>query len=236
MFMSFFRLQSKKRRSWHVSLLLCVVGALFFSCANSDPDIVSVTGTVVFDFADEESAPATRLAFFMQTSSDVQRADSIEAVHRETGMRWQVAEPRLISGADKKWAGYTNLQPAFGGEILTGGYDCFYCDAAGNEVNSRFSVSYPAALLTATASTAQDCMTGTVTEYIALYSESGDLMFFAKRRNSWRSNTDIASDYRNAFTMRRCLVGTNNGVICLLPREWLKEQPKPEPATDAIED
>ena len=212
-------------------VLVYALLVLLAACANSSPEIVSVTGTVVFDFAAEERAPVTRLAFFMQTDSAVQRADSIEAVHRESGMRWRVAEPRLISGADKQWAGYTNLQPAFGDDILMGAYDCFYCDAAGNEVNSSFTIDYPRELLTATPETAQSCMPVPTTEYVALYTESGELMFFNKRRSSWRENAAIAKDYPDAFTMRRCLVAANDSIVCLLPSETLKA-----PKKAAIED
>lgn len=209
------------------ALCIAALSLLCFACANSDPEIVSVTGTVVFDFADEKSAPKTRLAFFMQTDTEVQRADFIEAVHRESGMRWTVESPRLISGSDKHWAGYTNLQPGAGDEIFTGVYDCFYYDAAGNEVSSTFAIEYPAALLTATAENANDCFESSVVEYIALYTESGELSFFNKRRNSWRKNSDIVKDYRDAYTMRRCLVANNNGIVCLLPPEALLEKKEP---------
>lgn len=214
--------------------LLCVYAVLLpCSCADSDPEVVSVTGTVVFDFADEERAPATRLAFFMQTESAVQRADSVEAVHRETGMRWHVDEPRLISGSDRQWVGYTNLQPAGGGKILNGGYDCFYTDAAGNETSSRFTVRYPEALLTATVASARERMTVPFSEYIALYGDDGALMFFNKRRSSWLTNDDIAADYRSALTLRTCLVADNNSVICLLPAEMLREPAVNEERDDA---
>ena len=212
-------------------LVACAVLSLLCACADSEPDITSVAGTVIFDFVADDEPPSSRLAFFMQTGSEVQRADAVEAVHREQGLRWRVDEPRLIAGSDKQWAGYTNLQPASGDKILNGAYDCFYYDAAGNEDTSSFTVSYPEALLTATAATAKDCIKTTVSEYIALYNEDGELMFFNKRRSSWRTNGDIMKDYRNAFTLRRCLVAQSNGIICLLPTESLKT-----PAESSAED
>ena len=196
--------------------------ALLFSCSNSEPSVLSVTGTVVFDFADEENPPATRLALFLQTDTEAQRSEEIRAVHTETGLSWQVTNPRIISGSGKNWTGYTNLQPAPGEPIATGTYDCRYTDAAGNEASAKVTVQYPEALLEARAATAKDCIQAAVVEYIALYSETDELMFFNKRRNGWRSNNDIAKDYRNAYTLRRCLVTGNNGIVFLLPPESLK--------------
>ncbi len=201
-----------------------LLATLFFTaCSQSDPSVLSVTGSVVFDFADDESAPDTRLSLFVQTDTASQRADHITAVHTESGLTWQIPEPRLIAGSDKNWAGYTNLRPAPGDVIKNGSYSCLYVDAAGNEASTVVTVAYPEELLTATALTARDCIKTAVTEYIALYTETDDLLFFNKRRSSWKSNADIAKDYRNAYTMRRCLVTANNGVVCLLPPEALKE-------------
>ncbi|MCR5724720.1 MAG: hypothetical protein K6G80_06530 [Treponema sp.] len=209
-------------------LFFCALsGALFLfvsACSNSEPSVLSVTGSVVFDFQDAESAPASRLAVFVQTDTETQRADRITAVHADSGLSWQIDAPRMISGSDKNWAGYTNLQPAPGEAILKGVYTCQYVDAAGNEASAKVTVKYPDELLTATAETVRTCIQGAVTEYIALYSESGELMFFNKRRNSWHSNADIAKDYRNAYTMRSCLVTANNSIVCLLPPESLKEK------------
>lgn len=195
---------------------------LIFSCSNAEPSVLSVTGTVVFDFADQESPPATRLAFFVQTDAASQRAESLVLSHGESGRSWLVSAPRMISGSEKNWVGYTNLQPAPGESIVSGNYTCHYTDGGGNELECHIVVDYPESLLSASAAKVRDCIDAALTEYIALYSETNELMFFNKRRTAWRSNSDIAKDYRNAYSLRRCLVTGNNGIVCLLPAEPLK--------------
>lgn len=196
---------------------------LFASCSNANPDITTVTGSVVFDYADTESYPSVRLAVFAQNTAEVQRADRLEARHIESNLVWKVKNPRIFAGSNKQYAGYTNLLPREGETIPQGAYDFLYVDAAGNEDTGRFMISYPEELLTSKSSEARKFITKTVSDNLAIYDENGMLIFFNKRKKNWKTNSDIEREMRNAFTVRQCLNTTDQSIICLMPPQSLKD-------------
>ena len=210
-------------------MLLCAVACVAFaSCADAEPDIVSATGSVVFDYATDESLPASRLAVFVQTESEVQRVSSIQIVSKETGYRWNITAPNMLKSGDKQWACYTNLLPPEHERIPVGLYEFQYIDAAGEEAESTFTVSYSEKLLDTTSGNVRSVITSAKEESVALYDKNNVLIYFGKRKNNWSSNANILRDYNTAFTLRHCIAADSNRVVCLLPAEYLIEQPKEE--------
>lgn len=211
-------------RKFYFFLQISLVLFLFLSCSNSNPDITMVTGSMIFDFADTDAPPSVRMAVFAQSNGEVQRADFIEARHRESGLMWRISKPRLFSGSNKNYAGYTNLLPMEGKEIPQGDYDFRYVDGGGNEDRGTFKISYPQALLTSKSSEVRTTVTKSLSDNLALYDETGTLIFFNKRKKNWKTNSDIQREMRNAFTLRQCLNTTDYSIICLMPEESLKEE------------
>ena len=60
-------------------------------------------------------------------------------------------------------------------------------------------------------------------ENIAIYDESGELLFMGRAKASWKSNADILRDFKLAESKRICYVTPGNTVICFMPEEKLKE-------------
>lgn len=191
------------------------------SCADSEPDIVSATGALVFDYATDESLPASRLAVFVQTESDVRRVSSLLVVHEETGYRWYVTAPDMIKGGDKQWACAPHLLPPENGRIPAGEYALWYTDAAGEEAESAFTVAYAEKLFGTTADGVTAVMTGATEDSLALYDKDDVLIYFGKRKNGWNENADILRDYGTAYYLRHCIAADGNRVVCLLPAEYL---------------
>lgn len=209
---------------------LCVL----FSCADASPELILASGSMVFDYEENDSLPDTRLAVFVQMESEVQRAETLVMESRSSGYCWRVTSPKLFRNGDKKWACYTNLQPPAKAKIPDGVYDFRYIDAAGEEAASSFIINYPEQLLTTKAENVRDVLKS-VTENIALYDKNNVLIFFGKSRNNWVSNASILRDFNAAVTKRRCLSANNNRVICLLPEESLLEKKKAEIPANAAE-
>ncbi|MBQ7158373.1 MAG: hypothetical protein IJS09_02965 [Treponema sp.] len=197
----------------------------FFSCSDANPQLILASGSMVFDYADENSLPQTRMAVFVQMESAVQRADSLEMESRDTGYHWRVSSPKLFQNGEKKWACYTNIQPPAKETIPAGVYDFRYIDATGEEAISSFIVAYPKNLLETKAGDVQKLLPS-VTENLALYDKNNVLIFFGKTRSNWISNASILRDYPNAITKRRCLSADNNRVVCLMPEESMFEKQK----------
>jgi len=197
----------------------------FFSCSDATPELVLASGSMVFDYENEESLPRTKMAVFVQMDSEVQRADRLELESRLTGYNWRIASPKLFRNGDRKWAYYTNIQPPAHENIPSGIYDFRYIDAAGEEALASFMLSYPKELVETKAPDVRSVLPS-VTESVALYDKNNVLVFFGKARNNWSTNAAILRDFNNAIIKRRCLSADNNRIICLMPAESLLERRK----------
>jgi len=197
----------------------------FFSCSDATPELVLASGSMVFDYENEESLPRTKMAVFVQMDSEVQRADRLELESRLTGYNWRIASPKLFRNGDRKWAYYTNIQPPAHENIPSGIYDFRYIDAAGEEALASFMLSYPKELVETKAPDVRSVLPS-VTESVALYDKNNVLVFFGKTRNNWNTNAAILRDFNNAIIKRRCLSADNNRIICLMPAESLLERRK----------
>ena len=209
------------------SIFLCsfsVILALFtISCSETEADVVSTSVSTVFDFADKESNPSVRLAIFLQVTNEVQRTESFTVSHEESGYSWTVAKPGIFSGLNKNYAYSANLKAPEGAEIPTGLYSVTYTDAAGNQDEIKFSVNYKKELLTSNSETFREFLPNS-NENIALYDDSGELLYMGKAKKTWTTNAAILKDYKLADTKRICYVSGGNSVVCMMPEEKLKTE------------
>ena len=203
--------------------LIFLFSLLLFSCAESETDVVSASASTIFDFTDSENPPAQRLAVFLQVTNAVQRTESFSVSHAQTGYSWNVTKPEIFTGLNKSYAFSLNLNAPEGETIPTGEYAVTYYDATGGDDEIKFSVNYKKELLSVTAEKCRDFITNP-TENIAIYDETGELLFMGKAKNNWKNNEAILKDYKLASTKRTCYVSPGNAVICLLPEEKLKSE------------
>ena len=195
---------------------------LFVSCADSEADVISASATMVFDFADAESVPSSRLAVFFQVTNEVQRTERFSVSNAGSGYTWDVTNPGIFTGMNKNYAYALNLSAPDGEPIPVGEYTVRYYDAAGNDDTMQFTVNYDEGLLTATVENCKDFLKSS-TENIAIYDEENELLFMGKEKKSWKTNSAILKEYRIAQTKRTCYVTPGNTIICILPAENLKE-------------
>ena len=210
-------------RRFFPCFLAIFVSFFFFSCSDSEADVIAANATAVFDFSDEESVPATRLAVFFQVANEVQRTESFTVSSNGSGYYWTVSNPSVFTAMNKSYAYSVNLSPPSGENIAVGPYSVKYYDAAGKEDQFDFSVSYNEALVSAKSSEVKELLPSAV-ENIAIYSDSGELLFMGKAKSSWKTNEDILKDYKLAQTKRICYVTPGNTVICMMPEEKLKAE------------
>jgi len=203
----------------------CILSLIFslglFSCSESEADVVSVQGTTIFDFKDDEFNPTCRLAVFLQVTNEVQRTESFTVSNKYSGYSWNVAKPGIFTGMNKSYAYSVNLNAPEGESLPTGEYSVKYCDAAGNEDEVKFFVNYKKELLTSTTANFKEFLPNSI-ENIAIYDDAGELLFMGKAKNSWKTNDAILKDYRLAETKRICYVSSGNTIICMMPSEKLK--------------
>lgn len=204
-------------------LILFSFVSLFLSCSDSTPTINSVVSSVIFQFDDETSFPATRISLFASTN-EIQRVEQMRAINETTGLVWNIAAPRKFQSKDNvSWTGYTNLVPASGSSIPMGRYDLFYTDSAERECDANFYISYPKDYIEKKASDFPGAIQSTYTTNVALYTVDGSLLFYGKKKKTWSTNEMILKDYMLADTMRICYGVSNDSVIIMMPRNKIRQ-------------
>ena len=106
-------------------------------------------------------------------------------------------------------------------------YTVEYYDAAESKDEAKFTVYYNKELLKSTTENFKDFLPNP-NENIAIYDESGELLFMGRAKASWKSNADILRDFKLAESKRICYVTPGNTVICFMPEEKLKEMSNEE--------
>jgi hypothetical protein len=210
------------RNSIFLVTVLCFCMFVFLSCSDNEPEIISATGSVIFDFASESDLPSVRLSVFSSMASDVHRVKEIHITCLEDGYVWNIMSPQMISSDGKQWAGYTRLEPRSGDILVCGTYHLTYIDDADLKTETTFSVSYPPELIKVTASSVRTFLKGALADSVALYSQSGALLYFDKKKLSWNNAHDIIHDYSDAVMMRNCISTGDFSVICMLPPVMLR--------------
>lgn len=204
-------------------LSLFTAGILLFSgCSDSEPELVSAKGYVVFDFQDETKTPSSRLAAFAEISSEVRRVSSIRVKNLSTDFEWNCLTPAIFSNDKKQWSGYAEFLSPDGMEIPSGIYDFFYADAQGKEVSSAFLISYDEKLTGSTAEKAVQLVQKNSKEQYALYTEKNILLYFGPKKQNWTEDSKIFNFDKKADYYRKIYTGTNSSVVCIMPPVYKK--------------
>lgn len=198
-------------------LLIAVCAALFFSCANTTPDLLSSRASVIFDYQDEQSPPLVRFAVFAETRSDARRVANIRIVSQTNEYEWFTDNVQLISSSDRQWAGYVNFVCPANELPPAGEYTLFYTDATGESAQSPFYIAYPVALAQAKAGDVQLILGQDIIERVAVYDSNGRLMYCDERKAGWMTASAVWDEMKTAARMRICFSTPSNTVICFMP-------------------
>ncbi len=202
---------------------LFIAGILILSgCSDSEPELISAKGYVIFDFPAEEKTPSARLAAFAEISSEVRRVDSIRIKNLSTDFEWNCLNPAIFSNEKKQWSGYTEFLSPVGIKIPLGIYNFFYIDAQGKEVSSAFLINYEEKLMDSTPEKALSLLQENSTEQYALYSEKNTLLYFGAKKQGWTDDSRIFSFDKKTSYYRIIYIGSNDTVVCLMPPVYKK--------------
>lgn len=201
--------------------VLFLIPFFLFSCSSPDTKILNISSTVIFEFDDAEKTPGCRLSVFTETSGDERRVSEIRAEHEASSLVWKCRFPRKFTAQKKSvWAGYTNFVPATGSLLPQGRYKLVYVDASGEETEGNFSVAYPEKIAESHVADFPGILRG-AEEIYAVYDVDGNLMYFAEKKENWKSSSDIKNDYGLADKFRVCYRINKGTVICMMPEEKL---------------
>ena len=188
-----------------------------FSCSDSEPKVIASTAYVVIDYPDQESLPSQRLCVFVETSSDVHRAQSLEIKNRETNFQWKCDKPVIFSNDRRQWAGCTEFVGPYNTEIPSGFYDIKYVDAQERSYDSSISISYSKDFLSVTAPDVISTVKGRYKEQIAVYTNENTLCYFGDIKEAWKDEKKIFTVNNQAEYFRKCITLSGTSLICMLP-------------------
>ena len=194
-----------------ISVIFCI------SCSDSEPKVVASSSYVIFDYPDNLSNPSVRLAVFLETSSDVHRAQKFTLTSRETSFQWLCDEPVIFSNEKRKWAGYTDFVTPEDISLPGGFYDIQYVDSQDRTYNTVVSVNYQEQFEKSTVDELDSLINGKFKENVALYDGENSVLYYGDMKDSWKTEKRIFQAYPAASYYRKCLVLSFSNSILLLP-------------------
>lgn len=199
---------------------------MFFSCSQVNPDVTTVNYSVIYDYPDTDSFPEIRLGLFADLQSDAHRAETITAVCKSNGYRWEVSNPLKIENSKKKYAGYTNFVMPENELFPSGSYTLIYRDASGKENTIDFSLVYDRDFSELKVPDAIPLLEKQGTCYFAVYDGNGILTAYAMRESEDQDAEYIWRRYPGAQTMRPVWTTSGGNTMCILPPVNKTELPK----------
>lgn len=189
-----------------------------FSCSDDPVATAAVQANLIMDWEDGQSLPVERLSVFVELSSNVRRVESFSVKSGEYS--WNVDSPILFESGSRKWAGWTHLEPppAAPGKRAAfplGSYEAECVDAAGKKDKAVFAIVINAALREATS----DKIEGLVSvpqKRVAVYSDSGELLYFDSAKNNWLNDEAIFSGVKDSAYYRNSI--SAGSALCFMPK------------------
>ncbi|MFI3257247.1 MAG: hypothetical protein R3Y36_02990 [Spirochaetales bacterium] len=163
-------------------LCFCLIGIVFFSCADSTPLIDTVKAVVLYDYSSESDSPQMRMGVFVSVSSPVQRFQSFTMDFTEENYTWTTNNPVSVKNAQDSllWIGHSHILPATSEGFLPGQYRITYTDLA--ERTGQLYFTLPSLL------SVDEIDTSLYTEKtIAVYNDAGRLLYYG-------GDADMGSD------------------------------------------
>ena len=180
------------------------VQVFFSGCSDSSPEIARCSATVVFSYNDESSLPDVKFQAYISALSDVRRLESFSVENRGNKFKWIVENPYIFSDSNNSWACALNLCNNKNQKIPLGIYDVVYNDAQGQSVSSVLNVFYPEELYKKTFPEAENFIKDNTLKQIAVYTESGMLLYYGVFKEAWKSDEIIFKNFKDSQKYRIC--------------------------------
>ncbi len=203
------------------SLIAFVAVVLFFfSCSQNTPELSVTDYSIIFDYENEEAAPAARLSIFAASSSDVRRYDRIRITSLETGLSWETNNISRLENEEVQWAGCTNLVAPEDEKLPVGKYEITYYNADEKECTVNLEVRYDIGFYDVLLAELADYMADKDgIEKIAVYDKEHILIYFGNRTENFRTTRDIWNTYREAEYYQVIWYSRDGKVICIEPEK-----------------
>lgn len=187
------------------------------SCRQNEAEVLSASGSLVFDYDDYESFPSVRLSVFVNTKNEAQRTQSIRINSSNENFFWMIDNPVLIKGNEKNWSGHANLVLAENLKFSNGKYTVKYTDAQGNEDETAFILSFNTDLYSSKPSEIKSLVKSPLSSTYVIYDKDMTVLYCGNKKNTWKSAVNVLRDYNKAFYIRKTMSNTSGSLLFLLP-------------------
>ena len=203
------------------SLFASVIATLFFiSCSQNTPELSATDYSIIFDYENEDAAPAARLSVFAASGSDVRRYERIRITSLDTGLSWETDNISRMESEDVQWAGCTNLVAPEDEKLPVGKYEITYYNADEKECIVKLEVRYDIGFYDVLLNDLADYMADKHgIEKIAVYDKEHILIYFGNRTENFRTTRDIWNTYREAEYYQVIWYSRDGKVICIEPEK-----------------
>lgn len=213
-----------KIKQFKFPLFFILLFVFLNSCSQNLPETKNVTSTMILDYKDEDSLPDTHLSFFVETNSNVTRADSIEIYSIKYDYRWKADDLIKIANNKRQWAGYSNFAIPEKLSKPDGNFIVKYIHADGEEREMNTYVSFNSKLYSAKATEIPEMMAEIKgRNYIAVFDKDGNLIIYGDKTKDLRNEESILKKYKDAFYTRDLWISNNSSILCLMPEVFLNK-------------
>ncbi|MCR4579365.1 MAG: hypothetical protein K5681_03360 [Treponema sp.] len=189
------------------------------SCSQNLPEIISADYSLVFEYANEEEFPSSRLCIFVNSQSDVRRYSTIKVLSKESGLLWESGDILELQDGESQWAGNVNLVPPEKEIIPSGLYEITFINADEEEAAIECTIKYDSSYYECLSADIPEKMKVNGIRKIAIYDENGTMLFFGNRNSELSTVRGIWNNYREAKVFQDIWCTKDNSIMCILPEE-----------------
>ena len=210
------------KKSIFISLSVLFLLQIFMAvgCSQVTPELSEANYSIVFEYADEETFPDSRLSLFMESNTDISRYDRIKIKALENNYIWDFKDFSKIEYSDHKWAGATNLVVPENEMIPSGVYEVTYFNADEKETTVFVTIAYDNSIYDLTAEELVEKMQQNgASKKIAIYDDKDVLIYYGDKYNEYETARGIWNNYRQASYYYDIWCTSGNYEICIMPQQ-----------------
>lgn len=210
----------KKYLSISLSIIFSILIFVSVGCSQVTPELTEANYSVIFEYADDETYPDSRLSLFMESNTDISRYERIKITALENSYIWDFKEFSKIQFAEHQWAGTTNLVVPSNEVIPTGMYEVTYYNADEKESTVYVTVSYDTSIYDLTSEELVEKMQADgATKKIAIYDSNDVLLYYGEKYSEYETARGIWNYYRHASYYYDIWCTSGDYVICIMPQQ-----------------
>lgn len=205
--------------------LFLFIVTFFSGCSSSVPEVNHAIASVVFEYEDYDSFPQKRLALIIDSQSDIHRAQRLSVICLDNNYMWTSDNLVKFQNNKKTYAGYTNFVMPENKNVPQGNYKIIYENADNQNIEVEIKIKYDENISSYKAEKCENSFKDKSSKLkIGIYDRENKLLYFGDKKNELSSKENILKSYRTASYYRNVWSTQNDGILCIMPKEYISEE------------